>query len=70
MRLINLNTKANDRICIQVDGKKRGLIIENTDLNEKEFLSNIQPSSYVIDLQNKRLYIGYVISRLINILTE
>ena len=57
---------------IQVDGKKRGLIIENTDLNEKEFLSKTKDNEIMKKaLQNKKIKKTFFVkNRLINILTE
>ena len=57
---------------IQVNGKKRGLIKENTDINEKEFLSKTKDNEIMKKaLQNKKIKKTFFVkNRLINILTE
>ena len=57
---------------IQVNGKKRGLIKENTDINEKEFLSKTKDNEIMKKaLQNKKIKKTFFIKNLlINILTE
>ncbi len=57
---------------IQVNGKKRGLIRENTDINEKEFLSKNKDNEIMKKaLQNKKIKKTFFVkNRLINILTE
>ncbi len=57
---------------IQVNGKKRGLIKENTDINEKEFLIKTKDNEIMKKaLQNKKIKKTFFVkNRLINILTE
>tara|TARA_B100001029_G_scaffold168219_1_gene162070 strand:- start:3098 stop:5638 length:2541 start_codon:yes stop_codon:yes gene_type:complete len=57
---------------IQINGKKRGLIKENTDMNEKEFLKKTKDNKIMKKaLQDKKIKKTFFVkNRLINILTE
>ena len=57
---------------IQVNGKKRGLIKENTDINEKEFLIKTKDNEIMKKaLDNKKIKKTFFVkNRLINFLTE
>lgn len=57
---------------IQVNGKKRGLIKENADINEKEFLNKTKSNEIMKKiLQDKKIKKTFFVkNRLINILTE
>ena len=57
---------------IQVNGKKRGLIKENADINEKEFLNKTKGNEIMKKiLHDKKIKKTFFVkNRLINILTE